>query len=596
MTTPVSVLLLEDSTLDARIMLKYIRSMGDWEVEHAASLGEAEDIIEEAGGQRFELALVDLTLPDAVGLEAVEYVRKLLPDAATVVCTAEDQLQVALDAMSRGATDYIVKGEMTPRAVKRTLSYALNAKRLLRQAEQAESNLRRVLAASNDAVVVVGRDRSLLFSNAAAKGLLSGLTTDDGRFALDLQAAEELETFIRRESDGKRIPVLLRTRGVAWARERAIVVVIQDLSQDREMELAWKQLEVARGEVPRRVTDDWHNVKNVVLTARDNLDLILGALGGGDVDIDELKRRVEAARSCVDVAADTAWTYMPQTGPARPQRIDLNALVRTCRTFLSTSIENHATLRLRLGTIDQVVGDPNRLRGVAHNLMQNALDAIVRAGGDREHQLTVETSMDKGCVVLSVVDTGSGIPAGTTLENLTVRESSRPKNDRSAGVGLRGTVDTVREHGGEIWFESIEGHGTTFFVRFQAATKPKITQGLRVLVLEDQENLADVYRQCMSAHYDFTIAPEGGEGLSKIKQDSEWHAILCDFNMPGMNGLDFYNALRRDYPDLVQRVAFATGDLDEEADASINETERPRLWKPFQPDDLFDMIERLSQG
>jgi two-component system cell cycle response regulator len=83
--------------------------------------------------------LLDLSLPDSFGLEGVDAVRARFPDLPIVVVTGTADEQLALEALDRGAQDYLVKGAWSPELLVRSLRYAIH-----RQSVQAEN--RRLLA------------------------------------------------------------------------------------------------------------------------------------------------------------------------------------------------------------------------------------------------------------------------------------------------------------------------------------------------------------------------------------------------------------------------------------------------------------------
>ncbi len=105
-----------------------------------------------------------------------------------------------------------------------------------------------------------------------------------------------------------------------------------------------------------------------------------------------------------------------------------------------------------------VSGDESRLGQVLGNLITNAL-RYTPAGG----QVILRAARDKEAVVLSVEDTGPGIPA-ENLPHIFQRfyraDKSRADEDGASGLGLAIAKALVEAHGGEIWAESEVGKGT----------------------------------------------------------------------------------------------------------------------------------------
>src|SRR5262245_479783 len=96
-----------------------------WEVSQTENLSAALDRLADGG---IEAVLLDLRLPDATGFEAIDRVVGAFPDVPVVVMTSYDRT-LAAEALQRGAQDYILKDEVNPAVLSRSLSYAVSRKR-----------------------------------------------------------------------------------------------------------------------------------------------------------------------------------------------------------------------------------------------------------------------------------------------------------------------------------------------------------------------------------------------------------------------------------------------------------------------------------
>jgi diguanylate cyclase (GGDEF)-like protein len=114
------VLLVEDSPPDSELVLALLEDSGAT-VEICSSLREALDIL---GGRTFDVAVADLSLPDALDLEAVSVLRAAAPGLPLVVLTGRDDEQTALQALAAGAQDYVAKRDLTATVLIRSLRYA----------------------------------------------------------------------------------------------------------------------------------------------------------------------------------------------------------------------------------------------------------------------------------------------------------------------------------------------------------------------------------------------------------------------------------------------------------------------------------------
>lgn len=139
MTYPVQLLLVEDDLGDAVLVQELLSDAApQMEVLHVGTLREAEETL--PGG--LDCVLLDLGLPDAMGMEPVERLRRVAPDAALVVLTGHDDEHRGIEALSSGAQDYLAKGGVEGSMLARAIRYAIERRRLERsQQELLEARL-----------------------------------------------------------------------------------------------------------------------------------------------------------------------------------------------------------------------------------------------------------------------------------------------------------------------------------------------------------------------------------------------------------------------------------------------------------------------
>jgi PAS domain S-box-containing protein len=139
MVTPISLLLLEDNEADAYQLIEMLEDADEqlWQIVHAKRLKEA---LAHLNQTQFDIALLDLSLPDSRGVATIAGVHAAVPDLPIVVLTGLDDQQISLQTLAQGAQDYLVKGEITAEVLMRVIRYAIERGRILRQlqAEVAE--------------------------------------------------------------------------------------------------------------------------------------------------------------------------------------------------------------------------------------------------------------------------------------------------------------------------------------------------------------------------------------------------------------------------------------------------------------------------
>jgi signal transduction histidine kinase len=149
--SPLRILLVEDNPGDARLIREFLREAGlvAPSVEVATTLSAATTHLTESAP---DILLLDLSLPDAHGLETVTAALSAAPTVPIVVLTGLDDENLALLAVQSGAQDYLVKGRVDGPALGRSIRYAIERKQLAREREQLLSREREARSRAESAV------------------------------------------------------------------------------------------------------------------------------------------------------------------------------------------------------------------------------------------------------------------------------------------------------------------------------------------------------------------------------------------------------------------------------------------------------------
>ena len=178
---PLRLALIEDDSQYAWLVSEMLREAFRDNVLDIQSFGTLAEALE--GIADVECALVDLSLPDTRGLEIIERVQEALPGVPLVVLTGAEDEGLALQAVERGAQDYLVKRRVDPDVLGRSLRYAMERSRSERQraellqaraahaeAEAFSGTLARLQAVADAAIAVQGDrlDRDELLERSLA--------------------------------------------------------------------------------------------------------------------------------------------------------------------------------------------------------------------------------------------------------------------------------------------------------------------------------------------------------------------------------------------------------------------------------------------
>ena len=133
---PVSILLVEDNPGDKRLICEMLNEAGSvtFDLKYADRLQAALGHLDE---NRVEVILLDLGLPDSQGLETLSKIYTHVPEVPIVVLTGLNDEMLGVQAVNKGAQDYLIKGQVDTNLLARTLRYAIERK-------QAEDRLRQL--------------------------------------------------------------------------------------------------------------------------------------------------------------------------------------------------------------------------------------------------------------------------------------------------------------------------------------------------------------------------------------------------------------------------------------------------------------------
>ena len=130
MNNDLRILIIEDNPGDARLINEML-----WEVGTATFESEWADSLASGLGHlaqtRFDAILLDLGLPDSNGIETIERILSEAPGTPLIVFTGLADEVMGIEAVHRGAQDYLVKGSVTGDSLTRSIRYSIERKRLM---------------------------------------------------------------------------------------------------------------------------------------------------------------------------------------------------------------------------------------------------------------------------------------------------------------------------------------------------------------------------------------------------------------------------------------------------------------------------------
>ncbi|MDN3015231.1 PAS domain S-box protein [Paenibacillus sp. BSR1-1] len=138
--------------------------------------------------------------------------------------------------------------------------------------------------------------------------------------------------------------------------------------------------------------------------------------------------------------------------------VQINSLVGQVVQLLQTQalMKNLEVNFTSINSVPSIIGDPNSLKQVFMNVIQNALDALSEKG-----RIDVSICVDKLAVIIKIKDNGCGIPEERLLK---LGEPFYSTKEKGTGLGLMTSFRIIESHHGKIKVESEEGRGTTVII------------------------------------------------------------------------------------------------------------------------------------
>jgi CheY-like chemotaxis protein len=271
----------------------------------------------------------------------------------------------------------------------------------------------------------------------------------------------------------------------------------------------------------------------------------------------------------------------------------------------------------------QFIGDPTRVRQILLNLCGNAVKFTEKGGIVLKVRSFHRFATDYEDLSISISDTGIGIPREKLdfiFEKFTQADSSISRKYGGTGLGLAITRTFVEMMNGKIHVESVYGEGTTFTVflpmpvRTGAAAPAATPQPLeksapppapvngagrrpRVLLVEDYKPNAMVACEYLGQFgFDYDVAENGHDALEKIRH-VDYHAVLMDIQMSGLDGYRVTRAIREherksggQYAKHVRIIGMTAHALTGIREKCLEAGMDDYMSKPFNPQDLKEKL------
>jgi PAS domain S-box-containing protein len=204
-----------------------------------------------------------------------------------------------------------------------------------------------------------------------------------------------------------------------------------------------------------------HEIRQPISAAVTNAKTCLRWLGRDEPDLAEAGEAASRLIKDVTRAADiiSRVSSLFKKDALQHELVDVNELILEMIVLLRTEASRYSiSIRTELAEdIPKVMGDRVQLQQVFMNLMLNGIDAMRETSGGSE--LAIRSETDDGQLLISVSDTGVGLPPG---QGDRIFRAFFTTKDNGTGMGLPISRSIIESHGGRLWAAGASGRGATF--------------------------------------------------------------------------------------------------------------------------------------
>jgi len=575
----------------------------------AAQCGQ--EAIEILSHHEYDVALVDMVMPDMTGPQLMDHIKTLHPKTFIIAITGHASLDSALGALRKGAYDYLKKPFEHEELIN-TIQNALNQVRLTREKQTMREQLNvsqerfeYLVQNSPDIIYMLDNQGKFSFVSKTVERLLGlkadhvignhysvliyGRDMEKAKFAFNERrtgprASTGVEVRLKSHLNGHRQPTSangyltfeLKSTGVygktSSQREKKFLGtygVARDISARKKLEakLLQAQKMEAIGTLAGGIAHDFNNILMAIIGYAELALNRAEPASALSKYIDNVLTAGQRGKALVQQIL--AFSRQPEEG-RRPLQASLfvKEALKLLRASLPTTIDIHQDLRSR----SMVMGNPIHLQQIVMNLCTNAAHAMQSRAGKLRVQL-VDTEIENRAsgslshlkpglyIRLSVNDSGCGMSPDVASQIFDPYFTTKKKGE-GTGLGLSVVHGIVSSYKGEVTVQSEPGKGSTFNVYLprmahaeQAAPEPgeSFCEGREhILYIDDEHTLAEMGREILETCGYFVTSMTNSINALELFRSSpqQFDLVVTDMTMPDMTGDQLAQAMLQIRPDI----------------------------------------------
>lgn len=623
-------LLVEDNPADVALLTELLQD-GDaksWQITNFKQLSQA---LTELQSNEFDVILLDLSLPDSQGMDTVVQVYGAVPHIPIIVLTGLPDKNLALQAVAKGAQDYLVKGQISPELLVKTIEYAIERSQILRKLQQREREFRTLVEHTPDIIARHDRQHRYVYINPAmtkefgitAETFLGKTPSELNYFQENSQLWEnclesalttgkiQIEEFpLINQDEPKTYQIYAVPEFGVDGSVDSVVTIARNITKLRQTEAAFAESETLnrmKNEFLAMLSHELRTPLNPILgwtrllqTRSFSSEQIKSALATIERNA---QRQAQLVEDLLDLSQMLRGQIRLKLAPV--QLIEpINAAIKIVRLAAeSKSIQIETVFNSQVG---YVRGDATRLQQVMENLLSNAVKFTPEGG-----KIIIHLQQIADEVQITVSDNGKGIKPSFlpfVFERFRQEDSSNTRQFGGLGLGLALVRQILEAHGGTVSAASPgEGQGAIFTVRLPVlSSSPAITHqppdesqvfnlvGAKILLVEDEPDSCDLIVWILEQAGASVTAATSATVALNVLAHSKFDVMVSDIGLPDIDGYSLLKQVRA-LPSAQELIAIAltayAGEVNQQT--ALAAGYQQHLSKPIEPDVLVLKIAEL---
>ncbi|NWH06674.1 hybrid sensor histidine kinase/response regulator [Desulfobacter latus] len=612
---------------------------------------------------KFDLVLLDISMPDMNGYEAMAKMFELDTEILVIIMTGFASVESAVSALKQGAWDYLKKPFEYADLIK-TVKNGLAQRNLIAQKkiyaarlEASEKKYQYMIDNSPDLIFTLDENFCFSFANQQFqyvlgylpleltgtpfdtilheddRGKLSRLFQADGPPPRDLSPGSSMALNLRfKKADDAGETEYNPNTAFTFMEMKASVLTLPDIESSHDFDgiyaVARDVTERVRLETQLRQAQKMEAIGTLAGGIAHDFNNILMSIQGytslvkiGFNRESEAYKRLSNIDEYVHNGAEMARQLLDFSRKNNRQAaitLNINYLLKTSakmfgRTRKDIMIHQELDKNLWLIKVDE-----SQIKQVLMNLFVNAWHAMPKGGRivvksqnvvmDREQAQKMGLDQAGDYIKVCVADTGTGMDK-QTLSRIFDPFFTTKDRGQGTGLGLSTAYGIIKAHKGTFQVDSSPGKGSVFMfflpaikdrtytnhVLSSAKNSDRLISGKgRVLLVDDEKEVIEVCKEMLETlGYEVLVAGAGAQAVSVVQNDTKGiDLMILDVVMPGMDGVQTYDAVRHLNPDI--RVLVCSGLYPKQKIRQmINNECRDFLLKPFDIAKLSEKIESV---